>query len=141
MKAISILMASVLLTACIPLSNPPEDNLYQQLGGRQGLDTLVYDLLVGIAQDERIAHRFRDVNISRFKEGLETYLCDISGGPCDYTGDSMAVIHAGYGFTDVEFNALVENLVTAMENNHLPVATRNRLLALLAPSYGDIVYQ
>lgn len=141
MKTLSMVLAALLLSACTPLTGPTEDSLYRQLGGREGLDTLVYDLLVEIAHDERIAHRFEDVNISRFKQGLETYLCDISGGPCDYTGDSMAVIHAGYDFTDVEFNALVDNLITAMENNDLPVATRNRLLALLAPRYGDIVYQ
>jgi len=132
---LAALLLSAGMSACSPLGKPPADNLYQ------GIEALVYDLLVEIAADERIVERFRDVNIPRFRQGLESYICSISGGPCEYSGESMQVVHAGHGYTDVEFNALVDDLIRAMEKRQLPVATQNRLLALLAPSYRDIVYQ
>ncbi|KJS04271.1 MAG: hypothetical protein VR73_14860 [Gammaproteobacteria bacterium BRH_c0] len=138
---LAALLLSAGMSACSPLGKPPADNLYQRLGGEQGIEALVYDLLVEIAADERIVERFRDVNIPRFRQGLESYICSISGGPCEYSGESMQVVHAGHGYTDVEFNALVDDLIRAMEKRQLPVATQNRLLALLAPSYRDIVYQ
>lgn len=134
-----VLLAALLLGACASPAKQP--NLYQQLGGEEGVDALVYELLVRIAEDDRVVDRFRNVDISRFKEGFENYICSVSGGPCEYTGESMQVVHAGHNYTDTEFNAIVDLLIEAMEARDLPVTTQNRLLAKLAPDYSDIVYQ
>lgn len=134
-----LLFLCVLSVACAQLP-AKQTSLYEELGRTQGIDGLVYDLLVHIAADKRIVERFRDVNIDRFKTGLVNYICSISGGPCEYTGDSMKVVHAGHQYTNTEFNALVDNLIKAMEQRNIPVGTQNRLLALLAPSYEDVVY-
>lgn len=136
----SLLLVLLIGTGCNQLAEQ-KTTLYQQLGATPGIDALVYELLVNIAEDDRIVDRFRDVNIERFKTGLVNYICSISGGPCEYTGDSMKVVHAGHQYTDTEFNALVDNLIQAMEARAIPVGTQNQLLALLAPSYKDVVYQ
>lgn len=51
----------------------------------------------------------------------------------------MRVVHEPLNLTEADFNALVEDLIDAMEALNLPVATQNRLLARLAPMHGDIV--
>ncbi|WP_111641503.1 group I truncated hemoglobin [Marinimicrobium alkaliphilum] len=127
------------LVACTSLPGG-EDSLYQRLGGEAGIEGIVYELLVEIANDERIVERFRELNIARFQQGLETYLCSVTGGPCQYTGDSMRIVHSGHNFTDSEFNALVENLITAMNRRDVDTGTQNRLLAILARDYKDVVY-
>lgn len=128
------------LCACA-LSPQPEKTLYQQLGGNTGIEEIVHELILIIATDERVKPRYKGVNMQRFKEGLSDYICSISGGPCQYQGDSMQVVHAGHQYTNTEFNAIVENLILAMERRGVAVATQNRLLKILAPSYKDIVYQ
>lgn len=132
-------VALFLLTACTQLGS--QKNLYQALGGAEGVDAIVYELIVRIADDERVVDRFHNVDISRFKTGLETYICSVANGPCEYTGDSMQVVHAGHNYTDTEFNTIVELLIEAMEAEGVPTATQNRLLARLAPDYEAIVYQ
>lgn len=116
-------------------------SLYQDLGGEETVDAVVYDTIVLIANDHRVVDRFRNVDIERFRQGLADYICSVSGGPCEYTGDSMRTVHAGHNYTDTEFNAIVELLIEAMEANEVPVSAQNRLLAKLAPDYRDIVYQ
>lgn len=128
------------LCACA-LSPQPEKTLYQQLGENTGIEAIVHELILIIATDERVKPRYKGVNMQRFKEGLSDYICSISGGPCQYRGDSMQVVHAGHQYTNTEFNAIVDNLILAMERRGLAVATQNRLLKILAPSYKDIVYQ
>lgn len=127
------------LVACTSMPGQ-ESNLYQRLGGEAGIEAIVYELLVEIADDERIVERFRDLNIVRFQQGLESYLCSVTGGPCQYTGDSMRIVHSGHNFTDSEFNALVENLITAMNRRGIDTGTQNRLLAILARDYENVVY-
>ena len=47
--------------------------------------------------------------------------------------------HAGMGITRTDFNALVEDLVAAMEAQNVSVSAQNRLLKKLAPMNRDIV--
>ncbi len=136
---LSILAILFFISACTSAAS--DRNLYQALGGTEGVDAIVYDLIVRIADDERVVDRFKNVDINRFKTGLEHYICHVSNGPCDYTGDSMQVVHAGHQYTDTEFNTIVELLIEAMEAQEVPTTAQNRLLARLAKDYEDIVYQ
>ena len=51
----------------------------------------------------------------------------------------MKKSHIKLGITEREFNALVEQLQQAMDEEDIPFHTQNRLLALLAPMKKDIV--
>lgn len=118
-----------------------DDRLFQQLGGMGGIDLIVEELLLEISRDLRIVEHFAQTNIERFRRLLVEQICDISGGPCDYSGDSMERVHGGMGITEAEFNALVENLITAMDTARVPLAAQNRLLRELAEMRPDIIHQ
>ena len=123
-------------------SQPPEnDSLYQALGEQAGINRVVEALLYRIADDVRTAHHFADTDIARLQEKLQEQFCVEAGGPCEYTGDSMADVHAGFDLTEADFNALVEDLIAAMEAERLPVTVQNRLLQRLAPMRADIIYR
>lgn len=117
----------------------PDGSLYQALGGAAGIESLSRGFIRAIAADERIREHFRDTDISRFHSKLQEQLCQISGGGCEYSGDSMIDSHAGLGIDRVDFNAVVEALMKAMDQNRIPVSAQNRLLAALAPMHGEIV--
>ncbi|WP_225741685.1 group 1 truncated hemoglobin [Halospina sp. K52047b] len=113
--------------------------LYQALGERSGIETIVKELLGRIADDERIAFQFKGIDVRRFHRNLSDQLCQLSGGPCTYSGDDMRSVHAGMGVTDTQFNALAEQLVRAMEEEEVPTWAQNRLLERLVPLHEDIV--
>ena len=113
--------------------------LYGQLGGEAGVVAIVDQFLFKLADDERINHFFVDTNLQRFREKLIEQFCALSGGPCTYTGDSMQQSHAGMGVNHAAFNALVEDLIEAMEQCKVATGAQNRLLALLAPMHQDII--
>ncbi|MBN8281384.1 MAG: group 1 truncated hemoglobin [Gammaproteobacteria bacterium] len=137
----SALLALALLVAVsgCATAGRGKPTLYEELGGREGVAALVDGFLVRVADDYRIADTFAGSNVPRLRRLLEEQFCEVSGGPCDYTGGSMEETHRGMGIRETEFNALVEDLIDAMEALDLPVATQNRLLARLAPMHRDIV--
>ncbi|WP_041522053.1 group I truncated hemoglobin [Gilvimarinus agarilyticus] len=142
MKHLSVLCFVVMLigtVACAPRS--PEPTLYDRLGGPQGVDAIVYQLLVNISQDDRVIDRFDGVDIEKFRVGFAQYICSVSHGGCVYSGDNMQQIHAGHDYTATEFNAIVSNLIDAMEHEKIPTRTQNQLLKRLASSYDDVVYR
>jgi hemoglobin len=66
-------------------------------------------------------------------------VCEATGGPCTYTGRDMHETHDGMGVTAGEFDALVEDLVSTLDEFNVPKTEQDELLALLAPMRGEIV--
>ncbi|QVN04448.1 group 1 truncated hemoglobin [Pseudomonas rhodesiae] len=137
MRVLPVLLL-VLLSACAQ-QPPKDDSLYRDLGAMPGITRIVEGMLLNIARDERIVERFRRIDIQRLRNKLIEQFCVEAGGPCTYTGDSMAESHKGQNVSRSDFNALVEDLIKAMDSEGIPVPTQNRLLARLAPMRGDVI--
>jgi hemoglobin len=113
--------------------------LYAQLGGEPGLAALVDEFLRELASDKDAAHHFQGVDIRRFRAQLTLHLCQLFDGPCRYEGAAMPEVHRGMRITQREFNAVVDDLVRAMESRDLPTPVQNRVLARLAPLREQII--
>ena len=133
-----LLIATLMLTAC---QQSPETTLYQRLGGEAGVEKIVDGVLYGIEHDQSIVHHFADTDIPRFRRLLIEQFCELSGGPCKYTGVSMQESHTGFQITQAHFDALVNHLISAMQQQQVPIEAQNEFLAMLAPMYKDVVYR
>ncbi|WLQ11823.1 group 1 truncated hemoglobin [Hahella aquimaris] len=136
--AIALTTATLHLTGCASVSQ--DASLYRALGGEQGIARLVDRFMEEISYSEEIAPFFVDTDPDRFREKLSEQLCNISGGPCEYTGDSMRDSHAGISISEADFNRTVDLLINAMNKEGVPYPTQNRLLKRLAPMRKDIIY-
>lgn len=134
---VSLLLAAA-LGAC---STPREDDgsLYTALGERAGITALTDRFLYHLADNERALPLFLNTDIERFRKQFSAQLCDVAGGSCSYEGDSMAATHRGMDIDRAQFNSVVEDLISAMEDREIPVAAQNGLLQRLAPLYGEII--
>lgn len=138
MKKIAVFAVS----ASLAMSAAPawaQGTLYDDLGGQEALVRMVDDAIDRSINDPRIGHTFSESNIPRVKRLIVEQLCDISGGPCNYSGQTMEASHRGLHLDTSDFNALVENLQDAMEAEGVPFRTQNRLLALLAPMHDEVI--
>ena len=135
-RRISLLVALLLLSAC---ASTRTSSLYDDLGARPGIEALVETLLYRVSDDPRISHHFVDVNIVNLNDRLVEQFCVLSDGPCAYSGKSMAEAHKFVKISQADFNALVEDLMWAMDERGLPRTTQNRLLRRLAALQTDIV--
>jgi hemoglobin len=70
-------------------------SLYEQLGGLDAITAANDDFFAIAAADNRINHYFVHSDVPQFKRLLVDWLCELSGGPCTYTGRSMKEAHAG----------------------------------------------
>lgn len=129
---------ALLLSACAQ-QPPKDDSLYRDLGAMPGITRIVEGMLLNIARDERIVERFRRVDIQRLRNKLIEQFCVEAGGPCIYTGDSMAESHKGQNVSRSDFNALVEDLIKSMDSEGIAVPVQNRLIARLAVMRGEVI--
>ena len=115
--------------------------LYDRLGGKDAITAVVDDFVANIAADARINSFFANADIPHLKAMLVDQICEASGGPCKYTGKTMKESHTGMGVKDEHFNALVEDLVKALDKFKVPEKEKGELVGALGGMKGDIVQQ
>ena len=116
-----------------------QKSLYDRLGKKAGITKVVSDFVGNVGADTRINQFFAHTDLNHLKMELVNQICQAAGGPCKYTGKSMKETHAGMGVSTADFNALVEDLVKALDKDKVGADEKNTLLGVLGPMKGDIV--
>jgi len=109
--------------------------------GKPAITAVVDDFIGNVAGDARINRRFADANIPQLKTMLVDQICQATGGPCTYKGQTMKASHKGMKITDAEFTALVEDLVKSLDKFKVGAREKSELLSALGGMKGDIVGQ
>lgn len=142
-RSYTVLLALVLLLLGIGGNTTPvmaqQKSLYDRLGGQPAIQAVVDEFLKNVAADNRINKFFANTDLTRLNKLLVEQICQVTGGPCTYTGRSMKETHMGLGITDADFKALVEDLVKALDKFKVPDQEKNELLGILGPLEPDIV--
>ncbi|HJU03571.1 MAG TPA: group 1 truncated hemoglobin [Nitrospiraceae bacterium] len=149
MASIRMNVGMAVITACVlaggcssmetQVGQEPAKSLYQRLGEKPAITAVVDQFVANVANDGRINQRFATTDILTLKKHLVEQVCRASGGPCTYTGRDMKTTHAGMRITTADFNALVEDLVAALNQFKVPEREKKELLGLLSPMKKDIV--
>jgi hemoglobin len=103
------------------------------------IEAVVRDFVARCAGDDRINKKFTRTDVPRLQKMLVDQVCEASGGPCTYSGRDMKDTHNGMAVTAGEFDALVADLVSTLDQFDVPKAEQGELLGLLGPLRGDIV--
>ena len=114
------LAGTLLLMTLASGSVRAEDSLYDQIGGEPKFRAVVDELMLIMESDPRINFTFAETDIPKFKQLLFEQLCNITGGPCQYTGRSMEESHQKLNVTNAMFNALAEDLYIAFDRVDVP---------------------
>jgi hemoglobin len=116
-----------------------EKSLYDRLGGKKAIKAVVDEFVSNVGADTKINHFFAHTDLKHLKMMLVDQICAATGGPCKYKGKDMKSAHKGMGITEADFNALVGDLVTALDKFKVGEKEKNELLGALGGMKGDIV--
>ena len=114
-------------------------SLYERLGGTGPITAVVGKFVTIVGGDKRINGYFAKTDLANLKRQLVDQVCQASGGPCTYTGRDMKTAHKGMKVTGAAFNALVEDLILALDTFNVPEQEKGELLSVLGPMKSDIV--
>jgi hemoglobin len=124
--------------ACCCISRAGE-TLYVRLGGQTGVAAIAATLIERAAADPVMGPSFKGAKLDRIERLLAEQICDLSAGPCHYSGDSMKEVHAGHHITQAQFYRLVALLRVVLAERGVDQGSTNELLRLLAPMKRDVV--
>ena len=117
----------------------PAASLYDRLGGTPAITAVSGEFVDRLAADARIKYRFLNSDLTKLKMLIAEFVCQATGGPVKYTGQSMETSHAGMELVDEEFTALVEDLAGALDKFNVPAKEKGELLGALGPLKPQIV--
>jgi len=146
-KGLNKLFGYVAIAAALSVASPvwaKDATLYQRLGGKKAITAVVDEFVGRVAGDARINNYFGKTaadpqRLAMFKKNLVDQICQASGGPCKYMGKDMKTAHMGMGISSADFNALVEDLVGALDKFKVGEKEKGELLGALGPMKSDIV--
>lgn len=140
---IVVLMSAVMVPSFAQEEEPP--SLYERLGGVYAIASVVDDFIERLLVND-LVNANSAVNKARQtvpKAGLKyrvtELVCQVTGGPCAYSGRSMKDSHAHLSITEAEWDAMVKDFVASLNHFKVPEKEQAELLAIVGTTKGDIV--
>ncbi len=141
---LSILVAAVMLLACSSespdTSAPTEKSLYDRMGGQKKVKAIVEDIWNNHSANPIVKDRFADSDPAYVKKRVfEIFAAATGATDVQYNGLDMKAAHKGMNISEMEFNAVVDDVLAACEKHKIAQQERNEVLAILWSVRKDIV--
>ena len=136
------------LLICTSFSqNAAQDDvpLFDRLGGLDKISLVVNDFVDVFIQDPVIMsnpvvkERKTPDSAPYIKYQVTAMVCQVTGGPCQYTGLDMREAHKGLNVSEREWDRMVQLFVDTLEKHRVPGDASEELLSIMGTTKGDIV--
>jgi hemoglobin len=119
--------------------------LYDRLGGVYSIATVVDDfierLLVNptLNANPAIAEARSRVPKAGLKFHVTALVCEVTGGPCKYTGRAMKESHQQLNITEGQWQAMVADFRKTLDKFKVPAKEQEELIIIVGSTKKDIV--
>lgn len=113
--------------------------LFERLGGTEGITRISSDVVDNHLNNPAVATRYADSNIEKVKHGATTFFIQATGGPEVYEGKDMLAVHKGMNISAVEFMAVLDDCMSALEKNNIGQKEQEEVLFALYGLRSQIV--
>ena len=117
-----------------------EESLYQRLGGHDGITSLARTVFNNHCNNEVIKNRYKKSDPEKVIERVAEFMCAGFGGTEEYTGDDMLTAHTGMNISDEEFNAVVQDVMKALDTHQAGQREKDEILTALWSMRAEIVH-
>ena len=117
-----------------------DNTLFERLGGMPVIQLVVDEFIDQVAAAPKTKRSFEGIKLPSLKESVSLHLCQLTGGGCQYEGETMENAHHDAEITEAEFEAFVEMFRTVL-SRHVGTREKNELLKILAPMKRQIVHK
>jgi len=144
MTAVLAAMAVALVPGLATAQDNPKP-LYNRLGGVYNIATVVDDFIERLLVDDTLNANpaIKEARGRVPKAGLKFHVtalvCEVTGGPCKYTGRAMKPSHAHLNIGEKEWQAMLADFRRVLNNYGVPAKEQQELIAIVESTKKDIV--
>ena len=114
-------------------------SLYERLGGTVGISNIASDVVDNHLVNQSIATRFANSDVAKLKNAAATFFIAGTGGPDVYKGKDMLSAHKGMNISALEFMAVLDDALAALQKNNIAQREQEEVLFVLYSMRAQIV--
>ena len=143
LAAVVVVMAGTATQTAWAQATQP--SLYERLGGAYSIATVVDDFIERLLVNDTlnanpaINEARRRVPKAGLKFHVTALVCEVSGGPCKYTGRAMKESHQHLNITQAEWDAMVGDFKATLSKFNVPQREQQELITIVGSTRNDIV--
>jgi hemoglobin len=129
----------------LPAAQPARKSLYERLGGVYSIATVVDDFIERLLVNDTlnanpaISEARRRVPKAGLKFHVTTLVCEVTGGPCKYSGRSMKESHDHLNINEAQWQAMIGDFRETLDKFKVPASEQEELVAIVESTEKDIV--
>lgn len=119
--------------------------LYERLGGLKGITVVVDDFINRLVVNKTL-NKNPAINAGRksspapyLKFQVSQLVCEVTGGPCKYTGMPMKESHTHLNISEAEWDVMTMEFQKSLNKYKVPANEQKELFAIVGKTKGDIV--
>ena len=119
--------------------------LYERLGGLKGITVVIGDFVNRLVANKTL-NKNPAINAGRknspapyLKFQVSQLVCEVTGGPCKYTGKGMKESHTHLNITEKEWGVMAKEFQKTLNKFKVPGAEQKELFEIVGSLKGDIV--
>jgi hemoglobin len=120
-------------------------SLYDRLGGLKGITVVVDDFIDRLVANEEL-NKNPAIDAGRkrspapyLKLQVSQLVCEVTGGPCKYTGKAMKESHVHLNISEREWEVMATEFGKSLDKFKVPAAERKELFDIVGATKADIV--
>lgn len=116
-----------------------KDSLFERLGGTARITAIAGDLVDLHMANKAIATRFANSDLKALKHAAATFFISGTGGENVYKGKDMLSAHKGMNISALEFMAVLDDALTALEKNKVGQREQEEVLYIFYSMRSQVV--
>ena len=113
--------------------------LFDRMGGEKVARQIVADTWANHTTNPIVKNRFANSDGEYVKQKVYEIFAMATGADVKYTGKPMKELHATMNISEAEFNAVVDDVMSALAKNNIGQQEQNEVLAILWSVRPDVV--
>jgi hemoglobin len=122
-----------------------QKSLYDRLGGLRGITVVVDDFVNRLVVNKTL-NRNPAIDAGRknspspyLKFQVSQLVCEVSGGPCKYSGKTMQESHAHLNISEKEWDVMANEFKKSLDKFKVPASEQTALFDIVGKTKADIV--
>ncbi len=122
-----------------------QKSLYERLGGLKGITVVVDDFINRLVANKTL-NKNPAINAGRksspapyLKYQVSELVCQVTGGPCKYTGKAMKESHAHLNISEKEWGVMAGEFKKSLDKYKVPANEQKELFEIVGKTKADIV--
>jgi hemoglobin len=140
-------VAAVLVVSVVGVTTAQDKPkpLYDRLGGVYSIATVVDDFIERLLVNDTlnanpaISQARTRVPKAGLKFHVTALVCEVTGGPCKYTGRAMKESHQQLNITEGQWQAMVADFRKTLDKFKVPAKEQEELVIIVGSTKKDIV--